>query len=152
MPGRNELSNVNDAFGKRNAVQQRILDKAVERGDNRQFLQTNEKVFNTKPVLQNTAMESIGITGGTFDNIKPQQPESSKLQQASRRESERAAAEVAKLPDLPTPQPAPVFPKDADAKSGAAASNRSGAISKKSDAPKESNRSAAQKLDGFIQK
>ena len=51
MPGRNELSNVNDAFGKRNLVQQRILDRAVERGDNKQFLQTNEKVFNTKPVL-----------------------------------------------------------------------------------------------------
>lgn len=71
MPGRNELSNVNDAFGKRNAVQARILSKAVERGDNKQFLKTNEKVFSTKPQLQVTALESIGITGGTFDNIKP---------------------------------------------------------------------------------
>jgi hypothetical protein len=49
MPGRNELSNVNDAFGKRNAVQQKILDKHVERGDNKQFLATKEKVFNNKP-------------------------------------------------------------------------------------------------------
>lgn len=38
MPGRNELSNINDAFGKRNAVQQAMLDKHVARGDNRQFL------------------------------------------------------------------------------------------------------------------
>ena len=87
-------------------------------------------------------MESIGITGGTFDNIKPYQQESSKLQQASRRESERAAVEVANLPDIPKP---------ADKKSEPAASNRSGAISKKSEVIAEaSNRSAAQKLDGFI--
>lgn len=51
MPGRNELSNVSDAFGKRNAVQQKILDKAVQRGDNKQFLKTNEKIFNSKPKL-----------------------------------------------------------------------------------------------------
>lgn len=86
-------------------------------------------------------MESIGITGGTFDNIKPIQPESSKLQQASRRESERAAAEVANLPDLPKPS---------DKKSEPAASNRSGAVKKSEGGAQASNRSAAQKLDGFI--
>jgi hypothetical protein len=51
MPGRLELSNANDAFGKKNAVQQRILNKHVERGDNTQFLNTSEKVFNSKPNL-----------------------------------------------------------------------------------------------------
>jgi len=45
MPGRNELKNINDAFGTRNAVQAKILAKAVERGDNTQFMKTNEKVF-----------------------------------------------------------------------------------------------------------
>ena len=33
MPGRNELTNMNDAFGKRNAVQQAILDRHAARND-----------------------------------------------------------------------------------------------------------------------
>ena len=33
MPGRNELTNVNDAFGKRNAVQQAILDRHMAKGN-----------------------------------------------------------------------------------------------------------------------
>lgn len=43
MPGRYELSNINDAFGKRNSLQQAILEKHKARGDNRQFLQTSHK-------------------------------------------------------------------------------------------------------------
>ena len=46
MPGRLELTNINDAFGKRNVVQQRILDKHVARGDNRQFLGNNNPLKN----------------------------------------------------------------------------------------------------------
>jgi len=51
MPGRDELKNINDAFGSRNAVQAKILAKAVDRGDNTQYLKTNEKVFKKTPSL-----------------------------------------------------------------------------------------------------
>jgi hypothetical protein len=40
MPGRFELENINDAFGKKNPVQQAILDKHIARGDNKQFLKS----------------------------------------------------------------------------------------------------------------
>ena len=79
MPGRNELSNINDAFGKRNAVQQAILDKHAARGDNRQFLGTT---------LQTAAQASL---------------EGSKLYSASRQESIKSAKEVADLPADPKP-------------------------------------------------
>jgi hypothetical protein len=50
MPGRMELTNINDCFGKRNAVQQAILDRHAARND--------------KPVgsaFQASAQQSLGI-------------------------------------------------------------------------------------------
>ena len=50
MPGRMELTNINDCFGKRNAVQQAILDRHNARSD--------------KPVgstFQASAQQSLGI-------------------------------------------------------------------------------------------
>ena len=50
MPGRMELTNINDCFGKRNAVQQSILDRHAARND--------------KPVgstFQASAQQSLGI-------------------------------------------------------------------------------------------
>lgn len=96
MPGRNELSNINDAFGKRNAVQQKILDKHVARGDNRQFLGTTLK----------TAAQASLESG-------------SKLYSASRQESMKSAQEVENLPADPKPN------RSSKAVSEAAASHKS---------------------------
>ena len=95
MPGRLELTNINDAFGKRNAVQQAILDKHAARGDNRQL------VSNT---LKTAAQASL---------------EGSKLYSASRQESMKSAKEVADLPADVVPN------RSSKAVSEAAASNKS---------------------------
>lgn len=42
MPGRNELTNMNDAFGKRNAVQQAILDRHAARNDGGSLKQSGQ--------------------------------------------------------------------------------------------------------------
>ena len=98
MPGRLELSNINHAFGKRNAVQQAILDKHVARGDNRQFMGTGAST------LKAAAQASL---------------EGSKLYSASRQESMKSAKEVADLPADVVPN------RSSKAVSEAAASHKS---------------------------
>jgi hypothetical protein len=98
MPGRLELTNINDAFGKRNAVQQAILDKHAARGDNRQFMGTGTST------LKAAAQASL---------------EGSKLYSASRQESMKSAKEVADLPADVVPN------RSSKAVSEAAASHKS---------------------------
>ena len=100
MPGRLELSNVNDAFGKRNKVQQDILDRHVARGDNTQFLGAGPGPSTLKAAAQASL-------------------EGSKLYSASRQESMKSAKEVADLPANVVPN------RSSKAVSEAAASHKS---------------------------